>query len=78
MGRAGIALNDSKQQEEHMPKSKEKFPKLIYVGKEGSGEEEFLAASESPEGMEVQNDERIVAVYKLDRIVKVKNTTIVV
>lgn len=61
-----------------MAKTKEKFPKQIYVGKEQDRDSEFLVASDSPEGMEVQNDERTVAIYQLVRVVKVVNKTEVV
>lgn len=61
-----------------MAKAKEKFPKQIYVGKEQDRDTEFLVASDSPEGMEVQNDERTVAIYQLVRVVKVVNKTEVV
>ena len=59
-----------------MAKAKEKFPKMLYVAKENEGtDDEYLIADASPSGMQVQDDERIVAVYQFLRMVKVVNKT---
>lgn len=60
-------------------KAKVKFPAQIYVAKENEGtDDEYLLASDSAEGMHVQDDEREVAVYELRNIVIVVNKTEVV
>lgn len=62
-----------------MSKRTEKFPKEIYVGHESDGEGgSFLVANETPEGMEVTNDERRVAVYEFVRVAKLVNKTEVI
>ena len=56
-----------------------KFPAQIYVAKENDGkDDEFLLADPSPEGMQVENDEREVAIYELRKIVTVVNKTEIV
>lgn len=62
-----------------MGKKKEQYPKQLFVGKENEGtDEEYFLASESPDGMEVSNEERTVAIYQLVRMAKVVNKTEVV
>lgn len=49
------------------------FPKQLYVSREGEGDEEYFNASETPYCD--LNESKAVAVYKLDRIVRVVNKT---
>lgn len=62
-----------------MAKTKERFPKQIFVVNENEGTDDaFLSASEFPEGLKVQDDVRTVAVYSLERVAKIVNKTVVV
>ena len=55
---------------------KEKFPKQIFVGINfEAGDESFLVADESPEGISVQNEEREVGIYSLVPVATLKNKT---
>lgn len=62
-----------------MAKVKEKFPKHLFVGIENEGtDDQYFLADKSPQGMQVQNDERTVAMYRLEGMVKIRNKTEVV
>lgn len=61
-----------------MPKSKEMFPKTIYVVKEYDGESHYLIAEEDPAELAVANDDRKVAVYERVRTATIRNKTEVV
>ena len=57
--------------------SKKKFPKAIYVKREGNGDDEFLSPHETIEKTAEIGGVVEVAIYSLDTVVKVKTKTLV-
>lgn len=51
------------------------FPKTIFVKIENDDDEEYLIASENPEGISEQDSEIVAAKYTLEKEVNIINTT---
>ena len=54
------------------------FPETIYVGVDKCDEDNYLIADKSYEGLEVQNDDRTIAVYQLVKVKTLRNQSILI